>query len=94
MGTFDAATFVTTYLPIPVFFILFVVYKLVKKSKFVKYEDMDFVSGCSADIPLNVSEIWISFQQLLSRPFAKSCHYSQSDSPSGNNWWTTFEVAG
>lgn len=55
VGTFDAATFVTTYLPIPVFFILLVVYKLVKKSKVVNYKDMDFVTGSSADIPLDVS---------------------------------------
>lgn len=45
----------TTYLPIPIFFILLVVYKLVKKTKTVKYEDMDFVTGCSADIPIDVS---------------------------------------
>lgn len=45
----------TTYLPIPVFLILLVVYKLVKKTKIVNYEDMDFVTGCSADIPLDVS---------------------------------------
>lgn len=56
MGSFDADTFVTTYLPIPVFFILLVVYKLVKKTKIVKYQDMDFISGCSADIPLDVSQ--------------------------------------
>lgn len=57
VGSFDAATFVTTYLPIPVFFILLVVYKLVKKSRVVNYEDMDFVTGCSADIPLNVRNL-------------------------------------
>lgn len=55
VGTFSSASFVTAYLPIPIFFILLVVYKLVKKTKIVKYEDMDFVTGCSADIPIDVS---------------------------------------
>lgn len=57
VGSFDAATFVSTYLPIPVFFILLVVYKFVKKTKVVNYRDMDFVTGCSADIPLDVSPL-------------------------------------
>lgn len=56
MGTFDAATFVTTYLPIPIFFILLIGFKLVKKTKIVSYHDMDFVTGCSADMPIDVSD--------------------------------------
>ncbi|PSR84154.1 amino acid permease/ SLC12A domain-containing protein [Coniella lustricola] len=55
LGSFDSASFVTTYLPIPVFFILFFGYKLVNKTKFVRYEDMDFETGCSADIAVDVS---------------------------------------
>ncbi|CAN8106043.1 unnamed protein product [Discula destructiva] len=53
LGTFDKKVFVSTYLPIPIFIILLVVYKLVKKTKVVKYEDMDFVTGSSVDIPLD-----------------------------------------
>lgn len=65
VGTFNSASFVTAYLPIPIFFILLVVYKLVKKTKIVSYEDMDFVTGCSADIPIDVSNSY-AHSHLLS----------------------------
>lgn len=55
MGKFNAATFVTTYLPIPVFLILFFGYKFVHKTEFVKSRDMDFVTGSSAELPIDVS---------------------------------------
>lgn len=55
VGGFDVATFVTTYLPIPVFCIILLGYKFTKKTKLVPLLEMDFVSGCSADIPIDVS---------------------------------------
>jgi amino acid transporter len=48
--TFDASSFVTTYFPIPFFVVLFFGFKFIKKSKIVQYADMDFETGCSADI--------------------------------------------
>lgn len=42
--SFKAVDFVSFYVEIPVMFIMFVVWKLVKKTKFVAYEDMDFVT--------------------------------------------------
>lgn len=51
MGTFNPSGFVTTYFPIPFFLVLLAGYKLVKKSKIVRLEDMDFLSGSSEDIP-------------------------------------------
>lgn len=56
MGAFDASAFVTTYLPIPVFLIILFAYKFINKSKMVPYEEMDFVTGCSTDVPINVSK--------------------------------------
>ncbi|KAH0348249.1 dicarboxylic amino acid permease, partial [Aureobasidium melanogenum] len=50
MPHFNASSFVTTYLPIPFFLVLVIGYKFWDKSKFVKYEDMDFSTGSSADI--------------------------------------------
>jgi yeast amino acid transporter len=50
VGTFDSSSFVTTYFPIPFFLVLFAGYKLVKKTKTVTYEEMDFVSGSSFDL--------------------------------------------
>ena len=44
-GNWDTATFVTSYLPIALFFVLFFGYKLIKRTKFIRYEDMDFVTG-------------------------------------------------
>jgi yeast amino acid transporter len=49
---FDASSFVTTYVPIPLFLILLVGYKLWKKTKMIKYEEMDFVSGSSEEMVL------------------------------------------
>lgn len=42
---FSAANFVDVYIIIPFFFILWIGYKLCLKTKWVKYEDMDFISG-------------------------------------------------
>ncbi|GAB1741437.1 hypothetical protein NU219Hw_g6669t1 [Hortaea werneckii] len=47
---FDTSAFITTYFPIPFFAVLFVGYKLVKKSKMIRYEDMDFSTGSSLEM--------------------------------------------
>lgn len=47
----------TTYFPIPFFAVLFFGYKWFNKSKMVKYEEMDFVTGCSEDIPDEEPEV-------------------------------------
>ncbi|KAJ5773764.1 Amino acid/polyamine transporter I [Penicillium paradoxum] len=44
-GHFSAKTFVPPYIDIPIFACLFLGYKIVKKTKFVQKEDMDFWSG-------------------------------------------------
>ncbi|TEY38150.1 hypothetical protein BOTCAL_0494g00040 [Botryotinia calthae] len=38
---------VATYIGIPVFFILYGIWKVVKKTKFIPYSDMDFQTGRS-----------------------------------------------
>ncbi|WWC62397.1 uncharacterized protein I303_104993 [Kwoniella dejecticola CBS 10117] len=44
-GEWDTATFVTNYLPLWLFPLLWVGYKLIKKSRFIRADEMDFVSG-------------------------------------------------
>lgn len=44
-GEWDAPTFVTTYICIPAFVIIWLGYKLVLKSRFVSVQNMDFVTG-------------------------------------------------
>jgi amino acid transporter len=48
---FNASSFATTYLPIPFFLVLAIGYKFWDRSNFVKYEEMDFSTGSSAEIP-------------------------------------------
>lgn len=50
MHMFDASSFITTYFGIPFFLVLLLGYKFIKKTHVVKYADMDFVTGSSADI--------------------------------------------
>lgn len=52
---FDTSTFITTYFPIPFFAVLFVGYKIYNKSKIVKYEEFDLVTGASEDLSNMVS---------------------------------------
>ncbi|KAJ5513751.1 Amino acid/polyamine transporter I [Penicillium fimorum] len=44
-GHFSAKTFIPPYIDIPIFACLFLGYKFLKRTKFVKVEDMDFWSG-------------------------------------------------
>lgn len=44
-GNFSAKTFLPPYIDIPIFFGLFLEYKLVKRTKFVKLREMDLFSG-------------------------------------------------
>ncbi|OZJ05018.1 hypothetical protein BZG36_02109 [Bifiguratus adelaidae] len=44
-GGFQAIDFVSYYVEIPVFFLMFAAWKLVKRTKATPYEDMDFDSG-------------------------------------------------
>ena len=44
-GNWDTATFVTSYIPIILFFILLAGHKVFLRKKWVKYEEMDFVTG-------------------------------------------------
>lgn len=40
--SWDNATFVTSYLPIALYFVFFFGYKMIMRSKLIKYEEMDF----------------------------------------------------
>lgn len=44
-GEFTAATFLTSYLNIPLFLALFIGYKVIKKTKFWRADEMDFWTG-------------------------------------------------
>jgi len=44
-GQFTAATFLTSYLNIPLFAILYIGYKVIKKTKFWRASEMDFWTG-------------------------------------------------
>ncbi|PWN34628.1 uncharacterized protein FA14DRAFT_121785 [Meira miltonrushii] len=44
-GQWSASTFVTTYISIPLFFIVYFGYKFWTKSSFISFQDMDFVTG-------------------------------------------------
>lgn len=44
-GNFSAKTFIPPYVNLPIFFCLFLGYKIVKKTKVVKLEEMDLWSG-------------------------------------------------
>lgn len=41
----DTPSFITSYIVLPVFFLMVVGWKLVKKTTFVRLDDMDFDSG-------------------------------------------------
>ncbi|GMF97903.1 hypothetical protein B5S30_g4094 [[Candida] boidinii] len=47
---FDAKNFVDAYIMIPMFFVFFFGYKFIFKTKWVKYEDMDFETGRRRDL--------------------------------------------
>ena len=47
-GNWDTASFVTNYIPIPVFFCLFFGYKFWHKTKWRRASDMDFVTGVTS----------------------------------------------
>ncbi|KAI4735791.1 dicarboxylic amino acid permease [Aureobasidium sp. EXF-12298] len=51
MPHFKVSSFVTTYFPIPFFLVLSIGYAIYAKSDLIKFEDMDFSTGSSADIP-------------------------------------------
>lgn len=51
MHKFDTSSFITTYFGIPFFLVLLLGYKFIKRTKMVDYDDMDFVTGSSQDIP-------------------------------------------
>jgi amino acid transporter len=44
-GSWNTASFVTNYLPIPVFFCLYFGYKFWYKTKWIQASEMDFVTG-------------------------------------------------
>lgn len=43
--SFNAAGFLTAYINIPLFFVLWLGWKLIKRTRVWKYEEMDFVTG-------------------------------------------------
>ncbi|TYJ56100.1 hypothetical protein B9479_003210 [Cryptococcus floricola] len=58
---FNTSGFITTYFPVPFFLVLLFGYKIINKTKMVKFEDMDFYTGSSADIPTDEtapSNLW------------------------------------
>jgi amino acid transporter len=44
-GSWDTATFITSYLPIALFFVLFFGHKIIMKNKIIAYDEMDFYTG-------------------------------------------------
>ncbi|KAI8816718.1 amino acid permease [Fimicolochytrium jonesii] len=44
-GHFDLEIFITSYLPLPLFFVLFAGAKIFNRTKFIAAQDMDFVTG-------------------------------------------------
>jgi len=44
-GNWDTATFVTSYIPLVMFVILYFGYRFWNKAKFIPLEDMDFMTG-------------------------------------------------
>jgi len=76
-GNWDTATFITYYIPLMFAPILFAVASFVMKSKFVKPEDMDFVTGLDEVIadtyeeppPKNIWEkFWLWIVSFLAIP--------------------------
>ncbi|THX72535.1 dicarboxylic amino acid permease [Aureobasidium pullulans] len=67
MPHFKASSFVTTYFPIPFFLVLSIGYAIYAKSDMVKYEEMDFSTGSSADIPNEpaVSGFWGKVEEYI-----------------------------
>lgn len=64
-GKWDTAQFITSYLPIVLYWIFFIGYKVIMRTKFIRYDEMDFETGSRAGIeepedpPKNVLEkIW------------------------------------
>lgn len=64
-GNWDTATFITSYLPIVLYFLLWAAYKLILRTKFIRYDEMDFQTGSRVgmdepeDPPRNfVEKIW------------------------------------
>jgi len=47
-GNWDHSSFITNYMPIPVFIILYFGYKFWYKTKIVSADDMDFMTGVSS----------------------------------------------
>lgn len=48
-GNWDASNFVVAYINIPIFALLVAAYYLVKKPRWVRAEDLDFVSNIPTD---------------------------------------------
>ena len=70
-GNWSPADFVTTYLPVPVFFILYAIGSHLYGGKFIKAEEMDFVTGLQTIIDNEVEEpapqnAWEKFWQVVS----------------------------
>lgn len=67
MPHFDTSSFITTYFPIPFFLVLVAGYAFTQKSKMVKNEEMDFFTGCSADIPNEAAPkgIWAKLNEYV-----------------------------
>jgi amino acid transporter len=67
-GKFSAKSFIPPYIDIPIFACLFLGYKIVKRTKFVKLGEMDFFSGKEeAD---RLEETW---EEVKPRNFAGEC---------------------
>ena len=69
-GNWDTATFVTYYIPLMLAPVTFAVASFVMKSRFVKVEDMDFVTGLDEVIADTYDEpppknIWEKFWQWI-----------------------------
>ncbi|KAJ2399582.1 hypothetical protein GGI23_002570, partial [Coemansia sp. RSA 2559] len=51
--TFDASGFVSTYLAIPLFLIFWLVWKFVKKTQWIKLDDIDLITGSIIELERN-----------------------------------------
>ncbi|KAG9123387.1 hypothetical protein FRC07_015006 [Ceratobasidium sp. 392] len=55
-GNWDTSSFVAAYICLPIFLVLCLGWKLIKRTEWVKLEDMDFITGCSELDRMNEQE--------------------------------------
>lgn len=69
-GNWDVSTFVSNYFPVPFFFVLYAVGSYLYGGKFVKAEEMDFVTGLQTILDDETEEpkptnLWMKFWAII-----------------------------